>query len=382
MSSAKVLTAGLSAIGLTAALAQAEPGAGVAFTGSYKNLLVSSTTVLGGADAYTLDLNRLRLEWKGQVSRNIGVEVQYDNEILAGSYLATAQARLEERRPATGYWHLESTYARGSDYLARHRVRRAAVTLSAGATDVKLGRQRVAWGTGRFWSPLDLLNPPSPTALEPGEREGVDAVLVEHKRSPLSRLSAVHVPAAGARHSIALAQWHGNAAAIDYSVTAGRVPEGRLLGLDLAGQIGGAGVRGEWTVTQSRTGGSYQKALVGVDYAFANTLTVSAEAFYDGSGSTTAAGYDSAGVLAGQRQTVARRYVGLFASYELTPLLKWSNWLARNMDDRSWYFSPRLTWSMRTDLDLSVGTQLFGGSGNSEFGQRKALYFASAQWFF
>jgi len=143
-----------------------------------------------------VDLNRLRLEWKGQVSRNIGVEFQYDNEILAGSYLATAQARLEERRPSTGYWDLESTYARGSEYLARHHVRRAAVTLSRGATDLRVGRQRVAWGTGRFWSPLDLLNPPSPTALEPGEREGVDALVRLRRQRATRRLGFLHWPGA------------------------------------------------------------------------------------------------------------------------------------------------------------------------------------------
>ena len=45
--------------------------------------------------------------------------------------------------------------------------------------------------------PLDLLNPFSPLALEREERLGVDAVLVEHKFGPVSRLAAVYAPSRG-----------------------------------------------------------------------------------------------------------------------------------------------------------------------------------------
>lgn len=217
--------------------------------------------------------------------------------------------------------------------------------------------------------------------MEPGERQGVDAVLVEHKRSATSRASVVYAPVRQGR-DYALAQWHANTRGVDYSLTAGRVPEGTLAGVDLAGQVGGAGVRAEWTVTHGTDGKRPQRVLVGWDYAFANTFAVTAEFYYDGSGSNDPAGYDLAGLLAGRRQTVATRYAGLYTRYEITPLLKWENWLVRNVDDRSWYASPRLTWSLRQDLDLAGGVQLFGGAARSEFGVRSTLWYAYAQWFF
>jgi hypothetical protein len=301
--------------------------------------------------------------------------------VLIGSYLGTPQFQLESQLPPRTYLDLESVYAREGDVLGRHRIRRAAFTVSHGATDLRVGRQRVAWGTGRFWSPLDLLNPVNPTALEPGERDGVDAILVEHKRSAVSRASFVFAPVHAGR-DFALAQWHSNASGIDYSVTGGQVPEGRLLGLDAAGQIGGAGVRAEWTVTQQDVGGALHRVLLGWDYAFANTLTLSAEFYYDGSGSDDPASYDIAGLLSGRRQTVGRRYGGLYTRYEFTPLLKWENWLARNLSDRSWYVSPRLTYSLRQNLDLAAGAQFYGGQHESEFGLRRDLWFAYLQWFF
>lgn len=355
---------------------------GLQFSGYYKNLLVDSTTVFAGSQPYTLDLNRFRLEWKGPVSPGVGVELQYDNEFLLGDYFRTGQAQLEEQLPPRTYWDWESTYARGDHYRARHRIHRGSVTLSQGATDVHIGRQRIAWGTGRFFSPLDVLNPFSPTTLEPGEREGVDAILIERKRSAVSRVSFAYAPVRDSARPNALAQWHDNVKGIDYSITAGQHAGGPFLGLDLAGQLGGAGLRAEWTVSKPEARQQYQRLLLGWDYAFPNTLTLSAELFYDGSGSSDPSRYDVAGFLAGRTQTLARRYAGGYASYELTPLLKLANWLVANLDDNSLYFSPRLTWSVRTNLDLSLGAQLFDGRDRSELGSRHNLYFTQLQWFF
>lgn len=355
--------------------------AGVAFSGSYRNMLVASETMTGAREGFTLDVNRLRLEWKGQMNPALGVEIQYDNEVLLGDYLRTSQYRLESSLPRRTYWDLEGTDASGAGYVARQRIRRAAATFSRGDTDLRLGRQRIAWGTGRFWSPLDVLNPASPTSLEPGEREGVDAILLEQKRSAVSRWSLVYAPVRDHSPHL-LAQWHGNARGIDYSLVGGRFDGGGLVGGDIAAQVGGAGVRAEWAIAQPQGRGLHHRLMLGWDYAFANTLTLTAEFFYDGSGRRDPAGYDTAALLAGRRQTLATRYLGLFASYELTPLLKWNNWVAVNLDDRSAYFSPRLTYSVRQNVDVVIGAQLRRGAAGTEFGVRRNLYFAWVQWYF
>ncbi len=359
-----------------------EAGAGVRFSGHLRSLLVRSTTPDPGGQPYTLGANRLRLEWKGSLAPSLAMEVQYDNEVAVGSQAGITALRQAAQQPARTWWDLEDSYAQGQNHFAQHRLHRGNVTWSSGATDVRVGRQRVAWGTGRFWSPLDLLNPPSATALEPGERQGVDAVLVEHRPTSQAALSLVHAPVHGARSDNTLLRWRDNRASIDYAVTGGQSADGRLAGMDLAGQWGGAGWRAEATWTQPRSGSAYRRLLVGWDYAFANTLTLSAELFHDGSGQADPARYDLPALLAGTRQTLGRQYLGLYASYDLTPLLKWTNWLAVNLDDHSRYFSPRLTWSARPDVDLSLGLQSFAGRPGSEFRLRKDLVYAQAQWYF
>jgi len=253
-------------------------------SGYYKNLLMRSQTVFPAGDRYTEDLNRLRLKIEARPTQNVALDLQYDNEVLVGDYLDTQQYRLQKALPVDTYWNAQASYADSNDVYAVHRLYRATLTASLGATDVRIGRQRIAWGTGRFFSPLDILNPVSPIALERGERVGVDALLVEHKVDALSRASVVFAPQHDDKPSSVAALWHANLRGFDYSVVGGRFRREQVAGVDLAGQIGAAGLRAELTRSRRSDGSAYTRALLGVDYAFANTLDFSAELYHDGAG--------------------------------------------------------------------------------------------------
>ncbi|MGN7103302.1 hypothetical protein ACTHR6_16975 [Ralstonia holmesii] len=375
---------GLAATAAHSAMAQeaSAPSSGVKFSGYYKSLLEGSETILPAGQRYVFDLNRLRLEVKGNVSDHVAVDLQYDNEVLLGSYLRTAQFGAQQSLAPDQYLNLDGTYLRGRSYEGRQRLYRGNVTLSSGDTDLRVGRQRIAWGTGRFWSPLDLLNPLNPIALEREERVGVDAVLAEHKLGPLSRVSAVYAPEHGGARSSAALNWHSNAAGVDYSLVGGRFGNEEVAGVDVAGQIGAAGVRGEFTLVHATNGASYQRAVLALDYAFANTLTLSGELYYNGAGTTNPAAYDFASLFAGKVQSVAKHYLGGYVSYEITPLLKCEGYVAQNLDDKSRFLSPVLRYSVKTNLDWSIGAQFFMGGGGSEYGHLRNIYFTQIQWFF
>jgi len=170
-------------------VAQAQP---LELTGSLKSVVLRSSASTG--EDYTLSLNRLRIEAKGDLGPGLALDLQYVNEVLLGSYLDTAEFRAVKDRVSPQYWRADANYVERGDVYGRHRLYRAAVTLTRGDVDLKLGRQRIAWGTGRFWSPLDILNPVSPLALEREERVGVDAALLEAKLGPLSRASLAMPP--------------------------------------------------------------------------------------------------------------------------------------------------------------------------------------------
>jgi hypothetical protein len=351
-------------------------------SGYYKNLLTDSRTVIPAGDSYQLDLNRLRLELKGQLAQAVALDLEYDNEVLLGSYLDTQQFGLQKMLPSPHYWDLEHTYADSGSLYGRHELYRAFLTLTAGRTDMRIGRQRIGWGTGRFWSPLDILNPFSPIQIEREERIGVDAALIEYKVGALSRLGAVYAPQHDSRDSSGALIWHDNRFGMDYSIMAGRFGQERVVGADVATQLGNAGVHGELTQVRREDGTRYARALLGLDYAFVNTLTFGGELYYNGAGTSDRAAYDFASLFAGRIQNVGRRYAGAYASYELTPLLKWTNYFVANLSDQSTFFSPSLTYSLQSNLDLTLGVQWLQGRADTEYGRLNDTYYAQLQWFF
>jgi hypothetical protein len=367
---------------LVAALFASAPARaeGLGLTGSVKSLYVRSRSVTG--EAFGLSLNRLRVEAKGDVAPGLTLDLQYDNELLLGSYLDTAEFHALKDRASPQYWRADANYVERGDLYGRHRLYRAAVTLSRGNVDLKVGRQRIAWGTGRFWSPLDILNPVNPLALEREERVGVDAALLEAKLGPLSRASLVYAPAPDHGTASRALQWHGNAAGVDGSLVAGRLRGFDIVGADIASQIGDLGVRAEAARLDPDGGRGFNRWMAGADYALAIGLTLSAELYYNGAGSRDPAGYDFAGLRSGRLTSLATRYAGLFASYEITPLVKWMTYAVLNADDRSHAVDSRLVWSIAPATDLTFGVQHFGGSAGSEFAASSNAVQVMLQWFF
>lgn len=373
---ATALAVGL-ALGATASVAQPQP---LELTGSLKSVYLRSRASTG--EDFALSLNRLRVEAKGDLAPGLALDLQYDNEVLLGSYLDTAEFRAAKDSVAPQYWRADANYIERGDVVGRHRLYRASVTLTRGEVDLKLGRQRIAWGTGRFWSPLDILNPVNPLAQEREQRFGVDAALLEAKLGPLSRASLVVAPAPDRGSASRAVQWHGNAAGVDTSLVAGRLLGLDIVGMDLASQIGDAGIRSEAARLRPLGGPAFNRLMVGADYAFANGLTLSAELYYNGAGSRDPAGYDLAGQRSGRLTSLATRYAGLFASYEITPLLKWMLYAVLNADDRSHAVDSRLVWSIGPAAELTFGVQHFTGTVGSEFAASPNAVQVQLQWFF
>ncbi len=375
----------LSALGWApTALCADTPDAGESpeFSGYYKNLLIRSRTLTDEHTRYALDVNRLRLEKQGQLTDDLSFDIQYDNEVLFGSYLGTGQFQEQKSLPTGQYWDLENTYHDSAGSFGRQRIYRGYLTWSSGATDVRLGRQRIAWGSGKFWSPLDVLNPLDPTALEREERTGLDSLLLERRLSAVSRISAVYAPQRVHGDDALAVQWHGNRAGIDFSLMAMRFMRARVVGAELTGQAGGAGLRAEFTRALPESAPAYTRVVLGVDYAFENTLALTGELYYNGAGARDRQHYDFASLFAGRIQSVALHYAGVHAAYDITPLFKLNTHLVANLDDGSRFIAPSATYSWKTNLDLTLGIQYAGGSGGSEFERFRKVFYVQLQHYF
>jgi len=355
-------------------------------SGYYKNLLVSSRTLgfpafLPATD-YTVDLNRLHLELRGDLGENTVFNLQYDNEIFLGDYLKTKQFQAQKNIPLDTYLNLRSTYTDKQSVFGRHGFYRAYLDTRIGIADLRIGRQRVAWGSALFWSPVDILNPIDPTALERDRRTGVDAVVLDADYSDLSRVSVLYAVHASPVRASTAVRWRTNKYGYDWGVTAGRFRNDDMAGVDLAGQIGKIGVRSELTRTKSPVDGFYTRFVLGADYTFLNTLTINGEFYFNGQGATDTSAYDFSRLLSGEIQSLAQRYLGLYLGYDITPLIKWKNYYINNLDDKSFFYAPEISYAITQNNELALGIQIYSGITGSEYGSFENMLYAQWQLFF
>lgn len=350
-------------------------------SGSYLNLYTRSRTVVPTAQGFALDLSRLRLKLEAKPIESLGIDVQYDNELLLGNYLKTAQYALTNARVETSF-DLQRDYATRGALVARHGLYRAVVRWSGKRTDVKVGRQRVALGTGFFWSPMDLLNPIDPTRLERDYRAGADAVVVERRLGAVSRISGIYTPSTDRMKAVGAAYVHGNAHGTDFSVLIGSFRGDAALGADFSSNVEGLGLRGEATTTRPDSGQRYTQALLGADYGFGNSVKVTAEAYYNARGASDLARYDWNALLVGRALNLARWYGAVAVSYDVTPLVKVVGYGILNVGDGSVVLWPRLEWSAISNVDFVAGVQSFSGGSRTEYGRPRNLLHCEARWYF
>ena len=354
----------------------------IEISGYYKNIFLSSKTVTAPTEDYLLDLNRLRLQFSGDIGENTTFNIEYDNEVLLNSYLATNQFSLQKSQGDPGYFNLQSVYADSSDIYARQLIYRAYITSAISDVDITLGRQRVSWGTAYMWNPMDILNPFNPLQLERAERAGADAALIDWNAGDLTRFSLVYAQHDGGASSSTALRARSNFSGFDMSLLAGEFRGKQVTGFDFSGQAGQVGLKGELTYTRPKDKKEYLQAVIGADYTFSGTFFMELEYYYNGQGTTDRSQYNYSLLFNGTVQSLAQHYLGLFIGGDITPLLRLENVLIYNLDDKSYFFYPGLSYSPDENVTLSLGLQLFTGESGTEFAAINNLYFAQLQWFF
>lgn len=348
-----------------------------------KNLAIRSQTFLSG-ETYFFNISRLRLKGLGDLADRVHAEVWLDNELWSGNFLKTQDFDLGQRAVRPTFVDMSWIVSEGNEMQFRQNLFRAFATVYAGGAEVTVGRQRIAWGTGFAWNPTDLLNPFNPSAIELEEKTGVDAVHVTVPLTSLSRAEAVFAPGRGALKSSGALRFSGHVGEYDFSLMAGDFQDDRVLGADFAGYLGSAGVRGELAHTWREGGDRFLRAVINADYNFPGDIYAFAEFYYNGQGVSDKNNYQQVipELLTGRVFNLAKFYSAFSANKSITPLLVLNVYGLANLNDGSSLLGPALTYSLFTDLEITVSAYLTRGSQGSEYGLQQSSYFASAQFYF
>lgn len=371
---------------------------------------------LGETDVWT-SLTRLRLKFDARATRNFSATVVYDNEMLAGT-LDTFEAQLGSELGAPRFDELGQVIADGEHYEWRHGLYRGFLFFESQHLEVTLGRQRVPWGVGRLWNPIDRFNAIPPLAIQPDQTPGADAVKARWLFSGFTYLEAIYAVGEHSDDRAFAGRLHGVLRDVDYSLVAGVFEEAPTLGFDLAGNLFDAAGRleGVWT-NPTRTVRPFDSptaddlpafwqivASIDTNFDVGNGIYVLLEHLYNGN--ALGFGRGKAGSALGLFQerdagpvrvvdvpssdlfgssrvvTSARNLTGAQLAYDFTPELRGSLLVLYDWEGSSASFFPSATYNPFAWLELILGAQFFAGSHFSQFGESEPLGFLQAEIFF
>ncbi len=227
--------------------------------------------------------------------------------------------------------------------------------------ELTLGRQPIGFGTGVFFTPMDLVSPFGLTTVDTSHRPGADAVRLDGFFGTSGRITAVAAYRGDwdLEGMVLLTEGQVTLGVTDLHLMLAEVHKEHVAGVGIATSVGPVGIHGDATFTVPEEADSFLRAVVGADWRATEKTMLSAEAYIQTLGTDEP---DEYLVLAlsdrysrGELQQLGRAYLGAAVSQELGPLLQSSLAAFTNLDDQSALLSPSLTVSVADNAELALG---------------------------
>jgi hypothetical protein len=350
------------------------------FKGYYKNLSVVSKTFQN--ESYFLDLNRLRLQPAVIYRKNLVFRLELDNQLLLGNYLKTEEFKSIKKFPPKTYLHVDKTVIDDKRLYWKLIFYRAFLSYYTDLVDVSMGRQRFAWGTGKFWNPTDLLNPYSPTQIEKEERVGSDALSLDFHLGTITKSILVYAPRSTWRNSSLAGRFKTTIRSYDVSFLFGKFGRRRAWGFDSYGYVGDGGIYAEGAYNWNKDMSDFFSFVLGGEYRLPNGLYLDGEYFYNGAGKRKPEDYDWDRLFSAEILALSRNYFNLSLGYDVTPLWRVEDYTIVNLNDQSLFTAPHVSYSVTSDLFIDFGIQFFIGAKQDEYGSPSDIYYLQLQFFF
>ncbi len=363
---------------------------------------------IGDRDVWQ-SLARLRLKLDAGFGGGWSGQLTYDAEWRAGILdgLFAAPGAVED-----SFLGLEDRLGKASGRHAQvHRIYRGWLRFERGPLQITVGRQRIPWGVGRLWNPIDRFNAIGPLAVEGDQSLGIDAVDVRWSFSGFDQLQLVYAPATRSADTRYALRYQAVIRDVDVGLMVGRFEQAFTTGFDLAGNLGDSAWRLEavWTDPSrvvAEFGSSprelerFWQVVASLDHNFdvGTGVYVLVEHLWDqnalGFGPGGRAGsllpffqapalpisadrFGGSGVV-----SLVSHQTGLMLGYELSAAFSGNLLLLWDWRGESAAVVPVLTYTGWNSVELTVGLQLFAGADRSQFGAQEALGYALVEWFF
>ncbi|MDT8443805.1 MAG: hypothetical protein RQ722_05910 [Desulfuromonadales bacterium] len=312
---------------------------------------------------YRLSSNRARLNMDWQLDESWQFTASLDHQYLwSDPSKAFPLASVGYNR----HLDMDRIWQHGDHGASRLQVDRLALHWRTGKVDTTLGRQAVGFGRILIYSPLDVIAPFAPDAIDTDIRSGIDSLHSILNYGLDGQLGAIAVWGEESRHDSLLATWSDNRADLDILMIAGRLRGHHMLGAGLAGNLGTLGLKAEFSVHKNRdsdeTAGVllevYTLAAIETWYRFESGISLIAQYLYNGPGANDPKDYlkvlASPPLQEGLTHLLGQHYLIAAPSYELHPLATLQGLLLYNLADDSALVRPTLDLSLADNLSLQL----------------------------
>jgi hypothetical protein len=349
----------------------------------YEHLNKSISDIYGISNNQYLNLARVRLSPSLILWNNARIDAAYEIDGLYynSSYGLQINPLLSINRQIL---NLKWTAVNEKHLSIIHYIDRLSFRQDIKQFSAVIGRQRIAWGTGRIWNPTDMFNPINPASYYKIEKDGADAVSLKYAFASFTDLNVVYNPQEKIRNSNYGFRFRTNHWEYDMSLMGGYFDRRIVGGMDFAGNLFNAGVRGEGIISANKDSLSkhYVKFILGIDNQFTASFYGLLEYYFNGEGKSNTRDYDIAGLNSGTILNLSKNYICASSVYQVFPLLNLTFTDITNLNDLSGFVSIIASFSAKENLTLSAGIQNTYGSAASEYWYYPFSFYMQAQYYF
>lgn len=342
-----------------------------------------------GTDINNLATNIIhnRLNFKWYTSSKLTTVLEMRNRLMFGNLVKDYPGYQSTVNVDNGLVNLSWITAQGKSWFVHSMIDRAYLDFSSGKWQARIGRQRVNWGVNLVWNPNDIFNSFSYFDFDYEERPGTDAIRVQYYTGTTSSAELVYKPGHGIIQPTIAGMYRFARWDYDFQFLGGQAGNDWIVGGGWSGDIRGAGFRGEITHFEPRIGSSVRSTVASVsgDYTFKNSLYLHVSSLYNSSGVTGKAGGMNIlfnPEMSAKQLSFARWSLFGQVSKPITPLFAVSFSGIVNPSDGSFYVGPAFTYSLPSNLELMLTSQLFFGETGTEFGDIGQIAFGRLKWSF
>lgn len=331
--------------------------------------------------------------YKWFMNQNITLEAAMRNRLFFGEIHKlnyTLNPFYEDQMNQDVSWLDLSWAVADTSYMIHSTFDRLNVQFTKGKWEVKLGRQRVNWGTSLVWNPNDIFNAYSLFDFDYEERPGSDAVALKYYSNSSSNAELVFAPADSIEGTSTAFKYQFNKWGYDLQGFAGWQKRFWVAGGGWAGEIKGAGFRGEFTyfvpAYDFMPYNAQLMATVDFDYTFKNSLNIQASYLFNSEG-IDAKEYNYAGFfltreLSAQLLSPTMHSIYAGAGYQFAPMFYGNFFSILNPSDLSFFVGPAGNFTVSNNFEVMLTCQFFSGTPNTAYGDYGTLAYLRFKWSF